>query len=278
MYYLKLFQDHSDYQGFVSGDTMEKPNVSHCIEENEVHYNPLVPTETRLIVKYSVTDESNPTQLYYYEEEDITGALIFDKVEIDGVEASIADLDAASGKTQLSVGEHTVRYTLKDPTIIGVDGDPIDPSSIKIGATFYQCPNVVSVEIPNSVTSIGRSAFNNCNGLTSITIPNSVTSIGERAFYECSGLTSITIGSGVTSIGRDAFASCTSLSSITIPDSVISIGICAFGNCTGLTSVTLGSGITSIGNSAFCECSLDTASRTAIETINSNAAPISCGK
>ena len=41
MYYLKLFQDHGDYQGFVSGDTMEKPNVSHCIEENEVHYNPI---------------------------------------------------------------------------------------------------------------------------------------------------------------------------------------------------------------------------------------------
>ncbi len=39
MDYLKLFQTHSEYEGFVSGDTMVKPNVSHCIQENEVHYN-----------------------------------------------------------------------------------------------------------------------------------------------------------------------------------------------------------------------------------------------
>ena len=45
--------------------------------------------------------------------------------------------------------------------------------------------------IPNSVTSIGSSAFYNCSGLTSITIPNSVTSIGDQAFRGCSGLTSI---------------------------------------------------------------------------------------
>lgn len=41
MDYLKLFETHQGYDDFVSGGTMEKPNVSHCIEENEVHYNPL---------------------------------------------------------------------------------------------------------------------------------------------------------------------------------------------------------------------------------------------
>lgn len=39
---LKLFQTHSEYDAFVSGGTMVKPNVSHCITENEVHYNPWV--------------------------------------------------------------------------------------------------------------------------------------------------------------------------------------------------------------------------------------------
>ena len=42
--------------------------------------------------------------------------------------------------------------------------------------------------IPNSVTSIGGSAFEGCSGLTSVTIPNSVTSIGNQAFYGCTGL------------------------------------------------------------------------------------------
>lgn len=39
---LKLFQTHSDYETFVSGGTMVRPNVSHCITENEVHYNPYI--------------------------------------------------------------------------------------------------------------------------------------------------------------------------------------------------------------------------------------------
>ena len=39
-----------------------------------------------------------------------------------------------------------------------------------------------TTNIPNSVESIGESAFSGCSGLTSVTIPNSVTSIGDRAF------------------------------------------------------------------------------------------------
>lgn len=41
MDYLKLFQTHEEYETFVSGGTMVRPNVSHCIQENEVHYNAL---------------------------------------------------------------------------------------------------------------------------------------------------------------------------------------------------------------------------------------------
>ena len=63
-----------------------------------------------------------------------------------------------------------------------------------IPSAFAACKSIVSITIPNSVTSIGYNAFNGCTGLTSVTIPNSVTSIGECAFRNCTGLTSVTIG------------------------------------------------------------------------------------
>jgi len=47
--------------------------------------------------------------------------------------------------------------------------------------------------IPDSVTTIGESAFFHCSSLTSITIPASVTTIGESAFDECDPLTNIIV-------------------------------------------------------------------------------------
>ena len=96
---------------------------------------------------------------------------------------------------------------------------------------------VTNLVIPNSVTSIGESAFRGCSSLTSVTIPNSVTSIGYMAFWYCSGLTSIEIPDSVTSIGSYAFSGCIGLTSVTIGNSVTYIGIRAFEDCTGLTSV-----------------------------------------
>ena len=62
--------------------------------------------------------------------------------------------------------------------------------------------------IPNSVTTIGNSAFWWCESLTNINIPNSVTTIGDGAFCGCNSLTSINIPNSVTTIGEFAFGVC----------------------------------------------------------------------
>ena len=110
--------------------------------------------------------------------------------------------------------------------------------------------------IPESVTSIGESAFRGCRSLTAINIPEGVTSIASSAFSGCTSLTSITISEGVTSIGKSAFWGCSSLTAITIPESVTSIGRSAFHNCSSLTTINIpeDSKLTSIGESAFRGC------------------------
>ena len=90
--------------------------------------------------------------------------------------------------------------------------------------------------IPNSVTTIGKSAFGGCDSLTNINIPNSVTTIGEYVFSDCHSLTSINIPNSVTTIGKYAFCCCHSLTNINIPNSVTTIEDGAFRGCENLPS------------------------------------------
>ncbi len=105
-----------------------------------------------------------------------------------------------------------------------------------------------SVELPNSVVSIGGHAFYNSD-IGSITIPDSVTYIGEETFMRCSELSSVTLGNGVTHIGANAFNS-VNISSIFLSNNITSIGEYAFGWC-NLTSLTIPKALTVIDKGVF---------------------------
>lgn len=191
--YIKVFDTHSEYNTYISGQDAILPNVSCCKNENEVHYNPWV--ETKLVCEYNISDISSATTLR-------TGYAqnMFKSMEIDGVV-----LDNLVTSYQFSTtGKHIVKYELYDETTVG-----------NTPPSFSQISTLVKVSIPNSVTTIGDYAFTGCSGLTSITIPSSVTTI-YVAFNGCSSLTSITIPNSVTSIGNEAFSNCSSLTNVTI--------------------------------------------------------------
>ena len=113
--------------------------------------------------------------------------------------------------------------------------------------------------IPESVTSIGNSAFENCSGFTgTLTLPASLTSIGGSAFANCSGFTgTLTLPASLTSIGGSAFTNCSGFTgTLTLPATLTSIEGSTFNGCSGFTgSLTIPDNVTSIGGSAFANCS-----------------------
>ena len=178
--------------------------------------------------------------------------------------------------------------TLIIPSTLG--GYPV----VRIGeGAFSNFKDIEGIVLPDSITSIGASAFSGCTGLTSIILPfigatkngtenthfgyifgadsysknaqyvpstlkivviSGGTRIGDSAFYGCKDITNIIIGNSIISIGNLAFYNCTSLTGITIGNGVTSIGGYAFNKCKSLTNITIPDSVTSIRFHAFDNC------------------------
>ena len=191
------------------------------------------------------------------------------------------------------------KYTIIAGTIYTTNyyGDIVIPDSVKwrdktycvtgiSDHAFYECDNLTSVVIPNTVKNIGEMAFYNCTHLTFATLPDSLKTIAKYAFYSCA-LTSISLPKAVTSIGEGAFVCGATLTAITvdagngvydsrdgcnaiietatntlvtgcmnsfIPDDVTVIDDYAFTYCSGMTSINFPQGLKKIGRYSILGC------------------------
>ena len=160
-----------------------------------------------------------------------------------------------------SIGSMAFRYC----NFSGMTVDPANPvfdsrnncNAIIVTETnelLFGCVNSV---IPNTVTAIGENAFCGLRGIYSINIPESVVSIGAGAFSFCFDLTGdLTIPNSVEFIGAGAFTQCTGLNgTLTIGESVKFIGDYAFRQCSGFTgAVSLATVPPELGNEPGWNC------------------------
>ena len=202
---------------------------------------------------------------------------------VNGGNATITDFLGPVASTSTGSYDITIPEKLDDHPVTGLGESSFSgtysPDHPKNNTLLSFCNQIQSVTIPESVTSIGKSAFEDCSNLDSLTIKGVATSIGAYAFGSCTsltslslvgsfqtigdyafvscGMTSLTIDATITSIEKYAFSS-RSLTSLSLTGNVQKIGDYAFYSCSSLKTVTLPKSLTSIGAYAFDSCtSLD---------------------
>jgi uncharacterized repeat protein (TIGR02543 family) len=126
--------------------------------------------------------------------------------------------------------------------------------TIRYYGTFLNCDNLVAINFPAGLKTIGDYAFRGCDNLASVSLPQGFTNINRYAFEYCLKLASITLPEGLKKIGGSAFTS-SGLVSITIPGSV-NEWKWAFYKCPSLTSAIVGEGIETIETETFYDCQL----------------------
>ena len=202
-------------------------------------------------------------------------------VEIDGIAYNI---NLKTGLTEVTSNAfHPYSGDIVIPETIVYDGIKYTVTSIGGGA--FSQRNITSITFPNSITSIGPSAFSYCNVLDSVVIPERVTIIPDMAFASSESLRHVILPEGVTLIDNSAFNSCYGLDSLIIPNTVETIEDWAFAGCKNLSYVKMPQQLKKVGQGAFGNCQSmayvdipDLSSWAMVDFYNNKANPLNFAK
>ncbi len=128
-----------------------------------------------------------------------------------------------------------------------------DVSSVSLNEWFGgqdMRKQLVSVTILE-VTEIPKEYFKDMNLLESVTLPDTVETIGESAFSGCTALQAVPVSAGLKTIASSAFKNCSTLTEITLPEGAETIGEKAFDGCTGVLALNLPDSLKTVESYAF---------------------------
>lgn len=162
------------------------------------------------------------------------------------------------------------KYIGTDPYVVipaEIDHKPVT----RIGGEAFAASEIVSVQMPDSITQIGGGAFYVCTNLTTVVLSPNVETIGANAFFGCIKLSDITLPESLKTLGESAFQMCKALTHISIPKSVTEWGSHVFDK-SGIESVEFEEGLEAIGESAFYSTNLkEVVIPGSVKRINRNA-------
>ena len=155
----------------------------------------------------------------------------------DGVQMNFSIIDENGKIAAVSLTMDTHKPAI-DASLSGKLTIPAEVNGYKITAVgdmaLMGC-SLQEIELPETIDSIGKQAFENCGDLESVVLPNCITVLPEACFSFCMSLSEVILPQHLKSIGKDAFSGC-AMSTVTIPAEVTSIAKGAF-DCDDLESV-----------------------------------------
>lgn len=114
-----------------------------------------------------------------------------------------------------------------------VDGQTIT----ELDAGVFYSATFSTIELPDTLRSIGYAAFENCKNLTTIDIPDGVTEIDSYAFSGCERLESAELPKALSDFGYGVFEDCAALKAIEFPTGITALPTYSFMNCASLREV-----------------------------------------